>query len=158
MLDIHRVGGCGQEWNSRSMGISLVGGLNNTGQPDCNFMDEQYDALGEFIDNFLEAHPKPEKVQIMGHRDLIKITRSSPKACPCFDVAEFLTERNILSEDEDSGQSEQNSPLSLPENYEVKSGDSLWKISRLFGVTVDSLREKNDLQNDVIQPGQVLII
>ncbi|MCD4722976.1 MAG: LysM peptidoglycan-binding domain-containing protein [Desulfobacula sp.] len=94
----------------------------------------------------------------MGHRDLIKITRSSPKACPCFDVAEFLTERNILSEDEDSGQSEQNSPLSLPENYEVKSGDSLWKISRLFGVTVDSLREKNDLQNDVIQPGQVLII
>ena len=94
----------------------------------------------------------------MGHRDLIRITRSAPKACPCFDVAEFLSERHILAEDEDLIPPDEVSPLTLPESYEVVSGDTLWKISRVYGVTVDSLREKNDLENDSIHPGQMLVI
>lgn len=152
------VGGCGQGWNSRSLGVTLAGGLDRDGRPECNFTGEQFDALENFIDDFLEAHPDPDNVEIMGHRDLIRFTRSSPKACPCFEVVEFLSERNIMTEDEDSAIEDDSSPLLLPERYEVKSGDSLWKISRLFGISVDSIREKNNLQTDVIHPGQELLI
>ena len=36
------------------MGVSLSGGLNSSGKPDCNFTDAQYDALEEFIDRNIE--------------------------------------------------------------------------------------------------------
>ncbi len=152
------VGACGPGWNARSLGVSLAGGVDNNGRPDCNFTEQQYDALTNFIDNFLDSHPKPEDVKIMGHRDLIKITRSSPKACPCFDVQDFISERKLDIGDEDLDPIDVDSPMSLPESYEVKSGDNLWKISRLFGVSVDSIRSKNGLQSDTIQPGQILKI
>lgn len=42
--------------------------------------------------------------------------------------------------------------------YAVKQGDSLWKISRKFKITVDSLRKANGLKNDRLQIGQELII
>ena len=42
--------------------------------------------------------------------------------------------------------------------YFVKPGDSLWKIAKRFYVTVDSIKEINELKEDVIYPGQELII
>ena len=44
------------------------------------------------------------------------------------------------------------------ERYAVKSGDSLSKISKSFGVTVDMLKEANDLKGDALKPKQILII
>ncbi len=152
------VGGCGQGWNARSLGVSLAGGLDGENRPDDNFTNEQYDVLEAFIDDFLDSHPHPDSVKIMGHRDLIRITRSSPKACPCFDVSEFLAKRNILLDDEDSALEDESSPLLLPKSYKVKEGDNLWKISRIFGTSVDSLIIKNNLEDDVIQPGQELSV
>lgn len=48
----------------------------------------------------------------------------------------------------------------IPEDgkYIVSSGDSLWKISRRFGVSIDHLREWNDLESDVLQVGRVLLL
>ena len=45
------------------------------------------------------------------------------------------------------------------ERYTVQAGDSLWTISRRFGVSVAGIRERNDLAADaMLQPGQVLEI
>jgi membrane-bound lytic murein transglycosylase D len=41
----------------------------------------------------------------------------------------------------------------------VQAGDSLWTISRQYGVNIASIRERNDLAADaLLQPGQVLEI
>ena len=46
-----------------------------------------------------------------------------------------------------------------PVNYIVKKGDSLWIISKRFGITVAQLRKWNNLNEDnQIQPGQRLIL
>ena len=42
--------------------------------------------------------------------------------------------------------------------YTVKSGDSLWSISRKFGVTVNELKKVNNLSSNLLSIGQNLII
>lgn len=42
--------------------------------------------------------------------------------------------------------------------YTVKSGDSLWSISRKFGVTVNDLKKVNNLSSNLLSVGQNLII
>lgn len=43
-------------------------------------------------------------------------------------------------------------------SYTVVAGDSLWKISNRFGVSIDNLKKANNLTGDLIYPGQTLII
>ncbi len=42
--------------------------------------------------------------------------------------------------------------------YEVAPGDSLYKIAKQFGVTVDFIKRCNNMTNDIIRPGQKLRI
>ena len=42
--------------------------------------------------------------------------------------------------------------------YTVKKGDTLFGISRLFGTTVEAIKSLNDLESDIISPGQRLKI
>ena len=152
------VGDCGAGWNRRSFGISLAGGIDVNGDAEENFSDAQYNALVEFIADFLDSHAKPEVVKIMGHRDLIQLTGEPPKSCPCFDVDDFLAVNDLLNSEEDIIMPSTDSPMLLPKTYTIKSGDSLWKLSRLFSVTVESIRQNNNLSSDIIHPGQVLTI
>lgn len=48
--------------------------------------------------------------------------------------------------------------LGAPENteYRVRNGDSLWKIARQHGVSIDEIRDANGLRNDQIFPGQLI--
>lgn len=43
-------------------------------------------------------------------------------------------------------------------SYVVKSGDTLWSIAKKFGVTVDELKEKNNLASNALSINQVLLI
>ena len=42
--------------------------------------------------------------------------------------------------------------------YTVKSGDSLWSISKKYGITVDELKEANNLTSNLLSIGQNLLI
>ncbi|MCX7956021.1 MAG: M23 family metallopeptidase [Patescibacteria group bacterium] len=44
------------------------------------------------------------------------------------------------------------------ENYQVKGGDSLEKIAKMFDVSVDTIKWANDLKTNVIKPGQMIKI
>lgn len=83
--------------NTKSIGICLVGGVHETemaGQwpaPEDNFTDAQWDALEELVITLLEQYPGS---RVLGHRDAIKEGLSSdpPKACPCFEVGDWITQ------------------------------------------------------------------
>ena len=46
----------------------------------------------------------------------------------------------------------------LANPYEVKKGDSLYTISKEFGVSVKEIKEASGLQNNALKPGQILDI
>lgn len=43
-------------------------------------------------------------------------------------------------------------------NYTVQSGDTLWRIAVNYNTTVDNIKALNNLQTDLLHPGQVLLI
>ena len=42
--------------------------------------------------------------------------------------------------------------------YVVKNGDTLWSISRIFNVSIDDIKNKNNLTSDILTVGSVLTI
>ena len=79
-------------WNSRSVGVCYVGGLDKQGNPKDTRTPAQKKALNELVYKLLDKYPDVTK--IIGHRDTSpdlngdgKITPNEwIKACPCFDV------------------------------------------------------------------------
>ncbi|HEX7366615.1 MAG TPA: glucosaminidase domain-containing protein [Pelobium sp.] len=49
-------------------------------------------------------------------------------------------------------------PIITGDNYQVQQGDTLYNISKRFGLTVDELKNLNDMTDDVIKIGQSLRI
>lgn len=49
-------------------------------------------------------------------------------------------------------------PIPADGKYSVKPGDSLWTISRRFGVKIDDIRSTNQLKSDLLNIGQLLIL
>lgn len=69
-------------YNSRSIGICLVGGVDEDMQPENNFTQAQFTAMRELVAQLREAYPQ---AKIAGHRDF-----DSSKTCPCFTVQRYL--------------------------------------------------------------------
>ncbi|MFO7821220.1 MAG: LysM peptidoglycan-binding domain-containing protein [Lentisphaeria bacterium] len=59
---------------------------------------------------------------------------------------------------ETSGGSIDREPMPSDQKYTVKSGDSLWVIARRFGVKVADLKRVNDMTDDTIHVGKVLVL
>jgi N-acetylmuramoyl-L-alanine amidase len=82
-------------YNSISVGVCLIGGLDELGSPVNNFGPEQMDSLKSLIIMYRKAYPH---IEIKGHRDFSPdgnnngIIEESEwlKQCPCFDVSLFM--------------------------------------------------------------------
>jgi hypothetical protein len=76
------VGAHAKGYNSNSVGICLVGGVNIAGEPDCNFTRAQWQQLEKLVYSCKVMY---REAQVIGHRDLPGVT----KACPSFDVVSW---------------------------------------------------------------------
>lgn len=70
-------------FNNRALGICLVGGVDEDGQPADNFTDKQRASLLVAL-RFCRLYAPGAKIQ--GHRDFPNVS----KACPSFDVRAWL--------------------------------------------------------------------
>ena len=150
------VGGCGTEWNSKTIGISMAGGVDAKGNPENNFTKAQFKSLLEAIREYQAEFNIPDS-KVIGHRDLIKMTGASPKACPCFSVQNWLTGQPFGGSYKHPGKFDREDPLHVPEKHTIKRGDTLWSIARITGVPVKSLETLNpEVTAKDLQVGQVI--
>jgi N-acetyl-anhydromuramyl-L-alanine amidase AmpD len=80
---VAQIGAHCKNHNSHSIGICLVGGINNAGNPENNFTPEQFESTQLLINALVQHFPEIKKLS--GHRNYAN------KACPCFNVHEKLT-------------------------------------------------------------------
>jgi N-acetylmuramoyl-L-alanine amidase len=160
-LSMHgaHVGDCGPGWNTRSLGVCYAGGVDASGKPTDNRTIDQKLAQAKIIQWFLQAHPKPWTIKIKGHRDLIHETGAPPKACPSFDVKDWLAKNQILDGFDFNGDLEDiahagEGKMALPATHTVAAGDTFWGISNTYGVPVETLKKLNHIRPDKIRPGQ----
>lgn len=84
-----------QGYNQYSLGICMVGGMNDAGKATGEYTQDQWEELKALIESLKKAYPK---AKIVGHRDLSKdlngngkIEKSEwMKECPAFDVKSWL--------------------------------------------------------------------
>jgi N-acetylmuramoyl-L-alanine amidase len=69
--------------NSECVSIAYLGGIDKDGQPIDNRSEAQCHAMFNKIVALTERYPKAE---VLGHRDFPEVK----KACPCFDVRNWL--------------------------------------------------------------------
>jgi len=148
------VGGCGRGWNSKTIGICLIGGVDGDGKAENNFTEAQMDALVEAVKEYQTRFDIPDD-KVMGHRDLIAMTgKGGPKDCPSFDVRAFLfgTEPPVEVNEPEAPKGE------APETHIVVHGDTLWEIAQTHGLSVEQLRDLNRIPegSDLIRIGQQL--
>jgi N-acetyl-anhydromuramyl-L-alanine amidase AmpD len=87
--------------NANSIGVCLAGGVDAKGKPENNFTPAQFSALENLLRELKSRYPH---ARILGHRDLSPDKngdgRITPdefiKACPSFDVTQWLAQREAL--------------------------------------------------------------
>ncbi|MBS4761468.1 LysM peptidoglycan-binding domain-containing protein [Carnobacteriaceae bacterium zg-ZUI252] len=74
-----------------------------------------------------------------------------------YNLTRFDTPHTVTTLTTNSTQATQvSTPSTASKTYTVKSGDSVWGISMAHGISMDDLRAWNNIQNNLIHPGQVL--
>lgn len=101
---VERIGAHVTGYNTDSIGICLVGGLDHERKPTDTFTAQQFTALGTLLDQLCARFP--DITDVCGHRDLSpdanhdgKIERYEwIKECPCFDVRSWWAQRNLMGD------------------------------------------------------------
>lgn len=99
--DLDAVGAHCKSHNYVSVGVCLIGGVDESGRPACTVTEQQSDALRGVLAGLRQTYPQ---AQVLGHRDLSPDLDSDGvierhewlKACPSFDVAHWLAHDEAL--------------------------------------------------------------
>lgn len=95
---VEKVGAHVRGHNAYTIGVCMVGGLNEDGKPENNFTDAQFETALELCDNLVAKYTvNMRKPTVLGHRDFSEDLDGDGviephewmKACPCFDVTEW---------------------------------------------------------------------
>jgi N-acetylmuramoyl-L-alanine amidase len=70
-------------YNKESIHLSYIGGIDKQGKPTDNRTDAQQSSMFDKIVSLTENYPE---AKVLGHRDF----PNQKKACPCFDVRDWL--------------------------------------------------------------------
>ena len=106
--------------NANSIGVCLVGGIDDNGTPDDNFTGNQMIRLRTTIRELRAQYPSIRSV--IGHRDVPGVA----KACPCFNVGAWLAA----------------APIDL---YPIRVGDAEYTLTR---AEIEALRDRLDAMLD----------
>lgn len=89
------IGAHAKGYNAGSLAVCMVGGVDENGEPETNFLPAQYESLTAVVANWRNEYGVKDS-GIMGHRDLPGVK----KACPCFDVrAWWAANKEAVSRD-----------------------------------------------------------
>lgn len=84
------VGSHVKDWNSKSVGVCLVGGIDDKGKFEANFTPAQMQSLKEKLADLKDIYPDAE---IKAHHDV------APKACPSFNLSRWLKTGELVTSD-----------------------------------------------------------
>lgn len=83
-----RAGAHAKGYNSVSIGVCLVGGLDEAGRPEPTYTPEQWHSLAALT---RELHSRYPDAEIIGHNNV------AAKDCPCFDVRAWWANLQTVS-------------------------------------------------------------
>lgn len=100
--DISKVGAHTTGYNTGSIGICYVGGLDKNGKIKDTRTYQQKDSLYKLVRELMKMYPIKE---VKGHRDYSPDTNGDGviskyewiKGCPCFEVSDFMKEYGLES-------------------------------------------------------------
>lgn len=85
--DINQIGAHVAGHNTGSIGVCLVGGVDDAGKPKASFTTDQWKTLERHVRAFKAEYPK---ATVHGHNEF-----DNGKACPSFNVQTWLKETGI---------------------------------------------------------------
>lgn len=88
---VDQIGAHVKGYNAESVGICLVGGIDEKGKPEANFMAAQMESLKSIIKSVQKLFPNCD---VVGHHTL-----DHGKACPSFNVSKWLTSGVVETSD-----------------------------------------------------------
>jgi N-acetylmuramoyl-L-alanine amidase len=86
--DVSKIANGVAGFNSNSIHVSYVGGVDSKLKPLDNRTEAQKETLKKIVLQLKETYPK---AKILGHKDFPNVK----KACPSFDVSKWLKQENI---------------------------------------------------------------
>jgi N-acetyl-anhydromuramyl-L-alanine amidase AmpD len=143
------VGAHVENHNSNSIGICLVGGVDEKLKAQNNFTPAQFAALAEKLRELKAKYPN---VTVQGHRDFPGVK----KDCPSFDTRKWIAEAGVFTETAE--------PIKLDADgaiircVEVTSANpTLFSLAKRFGYTAAELQKANPLVDPTqLKVGQLI--
>lgn len=84
------VGSHVKDWNSKSVGVCLVGGIDDKGKFEANFTPAQMQSLRGLLQTLMVQYPE---AKLMAHHQV------APKACPSFNLKRWWTKNELITSD-----------------------------------------------------------